>query len=189
MQVYLDGKPFLVKSRIDPLQLLGMINERLNKQGRVLQQVLVNGQVVQDNWLQMLINIPEQDSISFISVPASQLLEESIVTTIEILPQLADDLKQAAHYLQIGVDDKAFPLISNSVSGLESYNQLLTLLSQYLPDQSATVARHLDPLAQSLQKLMSAWQSEDFVLMADYLLYEIEPQLQHGHRWLKTLID
>ena len=184
----LDGKPFSVKRNTEPLQLLGVLNERLNQQGRVLHHVVLNGQEIQDNWLEALLSISETDNISFVSVTAGELLEESILNTVEVLPKLADDLTQAARCLQMGTDDKAFPLIASSVNGLEAYIQLLNLISQYLPEHAGESGRLLEPLTQWLQKLLSVWRTENFVLMADYLLHELEPQIQRGHRWLRTLV-
>lgn len=188
MPLYLDGTPLPAKSRTDPLVLLGSIAETLGKQGRVLHHVVVNDQVVQEDWLQALTNISADDTLSFMSVPASQLLEESIATTVEVLPQLAVDLKQVAYYLQTGQDDRAFPLISTAVEGLQSYMQLLNLMLQYVPTQAANTQTQVAVLTHWLQRLMAAWRQENLVAMADYLLYELEPQIRRGHHWLQTLV-
>lgn len=187
MPFYLDGKLFALKNQADPQIFLSALADRLNQQGRVLQQMLVNGESIQEDWVHVLQKTPASATVSFISISASQLLNHSIAEMLAVLPQLAINLKEVARFLQTGEDDKAFPLISNSVNGLESYVQMLTLIAQYFPAQAANTAHYLDPLVGWLQQLMAAWQSEDFVLMADYLLYEIEPQLQHGHRWLQTV--
>jgi hypothetical protein len=188
MSIYLDGTKITVKSGTDPLQLLAVINEKLNLQGRVLYQVLVDGQTVEGDWLQALVKLSAEQSISFVSASPGQLLKESVINTIEVLPQLAVDLGQAANWLRIGIDQKAFPLISGAVGGLESYLQLLNVIAQYLPEQAVNSHQLVDPLTERLQKLMKAWHQEDFVLMADCLLYEVEPQIRRGHQWLQTLV-
>lgn len=187
MQVDVDGMLTRINGQVDPLALVNTVTANLSAQGRVLQHVVVNGQEVQTDWFSALTNATTVKTLAFQSVSITQMLQESIANLIDVLPQLAVDVKQVALYLQTGQDERAFPLITSVVEGMQSYLQLLNLVAQYVPGQSSSVENHVTPLVQWLEKAMTAWHQDDYVLMADYFGYEIEPQIQRGHRWLQNL--
>lgn len=187
MRIYIDGKRFDSPQQTDAMSVLGLVTGIVNAQERTLQQMLVDDLLVDGDWIQALDRSSVNSSVSFISVPVAQLIGESIDNLTEVLPQLRQDLKQIVDNLQVGQDEQAFTLITQSVDNLQAYMQLLNLLSMYVPEEAENVQKQIELLAHWLQEFMVAWQREDMVLMADILLYEIEPSLQRGQHWLQSL--
>ncbi|MCB0115484.1 MAG: hypothetical protein KDD84_15395 [Caldilineaceae bacterium] len=187
MRIFIDGKRFDSPRQTDAMSVLGAVTSVLNEQQRALRQMLVDDVLVDDDWIQALDRSSVNSNVSFVSVPVAQLIGESIDNLTEALPQLSQELKQIVDDLQVGQDEQAFALIARSVDNLQSYMQLLNLLSVYASDLAENVQKQIEFLAHWLQEFMVAWQGEDMVLMADILLYEIEPSLQRGRHWLQSV--
>lgn len=193
MKITIDGTPFpppegADAERADAESALALVQAHLNAENLVIQTVAING-CPEEEWGDVLAAMePHQlHSLEIATVPARTLLRETVAEMAEGLPPLAQLFQQIATDLQRGDDWAGFGKLPTATDRLQSYAQLLAALGGYLPELSSASERRVTALDHWLQKIAGAWQAEDTVLLADYLRYELAPQLDDGNAWLRSL--
>lgn len=189
MELIVDGVTSAAKLSGDPQAVLAAHIEQLGRQGRVVKQFILNGQDVTHELARFLPTMNKRDRIALVSVPASQLLSESLKNMLDALPQLHDDIRQTVIFMQTGQDEKAFSLLATVTDGLQAYIQLLGLVAQHIPTRASAANKHVAQITHWLQDTLSAWRSNDLVLVADYLFYEIMPQIERGEPLLAAMLQ
>ncbi|NLG87404.1 MAG: hypothetical protein GX489_09350 [Firmicutes bacterium] len=181
--VLLDGKEIgSIESQQNYIVDLKKHISKASTQGRVLQTVTINGLSI-DNWEEVLANTPFGNikEVNLITIPINQALAETITSALEYLPQLEETLENTATLIQQGQEKEVGPVINRVIDGLEWYVQLLANI-QTLLEPSKT--DRLNSMNTQLGKLVTAWENQDFSLVADLLRYELVPELSSGRRWL-----
>ena len=182
-QVIQDGLNMPLAEQI--VQLL----QTLQGEQRVVHQVLVDGRPLLGGIAELVEQLPAHrwQQIDLRSVSVHRLVLETVTSATSQMDELLKDVTAAAHSLQTGQDEAAFTLLTAITENLQAYLGLLEALGNQsiLPPPQANQA--MAELGHGLQQLVAAWRIDDYVLVADILLYEITPQLQTGRTQLVNL--
>ena len=181
--VLLDGKEIgSIESPQDYIVHLKNYIANAVAKGRVLETITINGISI-DNWEEVLANTPFANikEVNLITIPINQALARAITSALEYLPQLEEALENTATLIQQGHEKEVRPVVNQIVDGLEWYLQLLANIQTLLEPGPAD---RLNAMNMQLGKLVTAWENQDFSLVADLLRYELVPELSSGRRWL-----
>lgn len=116
-----------------------------------------------------------------------QLMQETTSEVLDQLPTFIQSLNECAVSFRLGEDGQGFQQIASVVEHLQSYIAFLNIVVQQVPHHTAIFKAHVDEFDRHLQRLIKVWQSADYVLLADCLLYELKPLVHRSGQSLTIL--
>ncbi len=168
---------------------IAQIETELSAEGKVLCEIRING-----------MNLTAEDEIKFETCPrdevkdleikaqtVAQLLDESKKSLVNYLLQMREVTFRASEILRTGVLRDANDMISSIINGtgwvVEMLNQVRSLDPGYTDIETTWIATEAEFLRVS-RELLTAFQQDDLVLVADNLEYEWTTAID---QWLKVL--
>lgn len=189
MDIYLDNRPVPWAGELPPVEAIARLLEDVNRKGRVVASIVLDGHPLGSAWEEVYrrIGLGEARQLRLRTMPARQMLWETLIVLVQELPSLLDEIEDVARRLQRGEDNESFGKLPSLLEKVESYTQFLGALMQHEPAQVATAEQHISQLTHWMGQVMEAWRREDFVLVADYLEYELAPIFRAGVAWMQEL--
>ncbi len=169
-------------------QVILQIQDYLGEQGRLIQRVAVNGAEISGDWQTALAEADIHD-LSLTTVSAQQLLIITLRETADQLPHLCDGLNLVARAFRTGEDHHGFVAFGETIADLQSYLLFLNTVMPHLPQQGNAIETQIATLGEWLQEVMNVWEKEDYVLVGDYLRYELVPQIEAGEAWVRAVAN
>lgn len=182
LRVTIDGVEYGQMSNLVDQELWTEIRETIERQKRIIQQVRVNGQQLDEN-----TNIPYQEVelIQVDTIHPNILLKETYDSAAEYLPRLIEALQHISGHFRSGADGEAVKLFLEAEPGLKWNSQLLQNSTVLLKDEETVHKVHGKNEA-VLVDLLDAWENEDFVTVADLMEYELIPNLRDWLQFIET---
>jgi hypothetical protein len=181
-ELILDGQTLPLDGSVTLAERLAEIMGNLETDGRVVRQIYVDGHPYPENIATLVgtIQSASWEKISLISESIEQILFDTLSSAVLQVTDMLRSIDTAGHKLQLGEDEEALPLIVSIAEALQSYTNLIDFLAKQDLLDAASVQNEIEILGHILQRIMSVWQSEDYVRLADLLLYEVAPVLDKG---------
>ena len=155
-------------------ELLKKAKDNLNNE--ILKEIFVNGVEVNEKYLkESLLDIKDIKKIKFVTQKTEKLIKNSLKEAEEYLPKLKEGILEAADYFRNGEEEKANNRYQQTLNGLEWYTDVIIKILAILNDEELykESQKLINDLNEPLTDLMTAYNKDDIVLVADILEYEI----------------
>ena len=149
----------------------------LHKAGRYVQSVTCNGQEANlDDLLQGRLNLAAEAQVEVVTCTLDELIENTMDSAHDYLPRLYSVWQEIIHFWRTGEWEEGAERFATTIAGLQWNLAVLTDIKALGPDDSeiALINRQGQAI---VAQLLSAWEKEDFIQLADILEYEALPWL------------
>lgn len=176
MRLIVDGEVHHGQAEIGPNELRQEIAS-LQKVLRYVQSVTCNGQEINLNdLLTGGVSPAAEDQVEIATCTLDELFENTLESVYQYLPRLYSAWQEIVGFWRTGEQKKGAERFADTIQGLQWNLSVLINISSLGPTDSeiATINQKGQVI---VPKLLSAWESEDFVQLADILEYEAMPWL------------
>jgi hypothetical protein len=176
MPLVVDG----IANTVDNQSVLEKVNqviETIYREGRFVNKILINGhEGTFDSVSAGEVELTNDDRIEIQSYSLDELVQDSMESAADYVPSLIEALKKVVHVLRTGDSAQGASRFAQTIDGIQWNLSILSNLCTLHPGPS-----HIHDILNSGQNvvslLMNAWDSQDFVLLADIIEYEALPWL------------
>ncbi|UOF91407.1 hypothetical protein LSG31_03900 [Fodinisporobacter ferrooxydans] len=180
MRVTIDGVEYKELSNTTGDLLWEEIRKTIEKQNRLIHQVLVNGDLLTEN-----TNIPynEVELVEVDTMSPQKLLLDTFQSAIEYLPRLIEGISQISEHFRSGAEGEGVKLYLQAEGGLNWNTQVFQNSLVFLPTQ--TLQSLFVRYGEILNEILMAWKNQDYISVADLLEYELIPCMQEWIEYMK----
>lgn len=176
MPIYVDGRS-IRKSKATLFDAVLTQIQSLQSQNRYVESLSIDGQSVQVNHLDdFRTKFRGDEIVSIDSCTLDELIESVMASAGEYIPSLYRTLEGATVGLRTGDIAKGADLFSQTTAGIDWMLTAISRLTTLHPGPS--LVHELGTTGQTIiAPLADAWNSRDYVLVADIIQYELQPWL------------
>ena len=191
MRLAIDGRE--IESGFEPAPTVGLLLEQVRAlpelRGRVIASLVVDGREVPNVAEAHAIATCSLSELDIVTKPVLQLLHETLVSSREYLPRLAEGAVLAAARIHQSRLEEAVEVIDQLVNGLQWYLEVLGHVITWRVDEVERSQSHVFVLTDVLRELVSAWEQGDYTLLADVLEYEFAPKIDAQIGYVERLLQ
>jgi hypothetical protein len=155
--------------------------ENIQESGRFIRTVTLNGnEITVGDLLKRDLN--SSDEVSVVTGSLDELIEDTMASAKEYTPRLIGAFAECTKLLRTGNIGEAGSLFSDAVQGVQWTFDVWRNLASFHPGPSP-VHELYEQSKNVIPQLFQAWDSRDYVLLADVVEYEWIPLLQY---WLQV---
>lgn len=173
--------------------LFDVLTVEMNKEGRQITTIAINDNQLKDNDLYLWLDKPiaELEKLSISSITRSQLIEDQLNGLNEHIETLLTNSTKAAEYFRVGNETESQRYFAAVLEGLRWFNYFMDLISSFLKIDSQKekigtelLSQRLAEISTIVNSLADSQESNDWIMLADQLEYELSPVLQ---KWQKII--
>lgn len=145
-------------------------------ENQILKQIFVNEVEVNEKYLkESLLDKKDIDEIRFVTQKTEDLIEETLKEADEYLPKLREGVLNTAKKFRNDESKKANNKYQNILKGIEWYIDVINKIISILDEEELynKYQKLVKRMNEQLTKVMTAYNKDDIVLVADILEYEI----------------
>jgi len=197
MEIFVDGKEFQGELGGATLQdMLGDLADRALGQDATMREIKINGQPFEEARLGPADRLGRENvqRLEVETIPAREMALHFLTNADAYLATIAQAVPQVAELFRVGDEQEASERYLSLLEGLGLFLQMLQASRDVLElDFSREVAQGrsaeemLEQLSTKVQELLNAQESQDWVLLADVLEYDLAGELAHWQGFLPTL--
>lgn len=143
------------------------------------------------------LSLEEVGKAVFTSISLKEFAEQEVGATGRFLPVAAEGLQRVSELFNARDYAGALSLFSELVDGLRMFLMALTSiqdafglrLDDIQETPTITIGQSVDNLNQILGDMMDGLENQDYVLVNDYLTYELIPHLNDWQKRLQTILE
>jgi hypothetical protein len=155
--------------------------QQARDEGRYIRMITLNGRETAIGDFEAL-EFSGEDEIMVVTCTLDELVEDSMTSALEYTPKLLKAFVECAKLLRTGNVGEAAGIFSDTVQGLQwTYDVLLHLAS--LHPGPSPVHNLFEQAGIAIPQLFQAWDTQDYVFLADIVEYELIPLLD---KWLQV---
>ena len=139
------------------------------------------------------------DSINDLQVETGNvknLARNTLVSLCEFIDKLVDELKRTTELLRLGSVQQSGESLARALDGIQLANHTTALVgrnlqieTEFSPGNGNSIEKNLNNLQPIIEDMFSAQNSQDWVLLADLIEYELLPHFDDRLRILRTWKD
>lgn len=172
MQIIIDGQQ---EQSFGVSPSLQSVFDLIKNQSRFVRQVHMDGIEVKESDLRSRkIKVKEDSVIEIVTGSLDELIEDTMQSVLDYTPNLYQALEGIVKQFQVGNIAAGASLFVKTVEGISWNCSILSDLANLQPGPSV-IHELNESFSEAIPKLLEAWESEDYVLMADIIQYETLP--------------
>ena len=199
MDIQIDGKRFDLLDEVLPTagDVFERVDKWIAKKDRCVVGIAVDGNPVSSEQLgEMILRAADTfDRFEFTTQPTSELVDSLVGELESSIEELGGLVRDLAKQFQGDVEKPPLDMLANMVDVWRSILERIVSAAGLLRIELGTLevagaglaGDHHDRVTETLNKLVSAVEESDFVLVADLLEYEVAPGVEREAAVLAAL--
>ncbi len=169
------------------------LSEGIKNEKRVISTISINNELMKDGkHLDMLDNsISSIDSINIVTVERLKLIEDNIEGVDDHIKKLIGNIETCSDNFRQGNEIEGNNYFAAVIEGIRWFNYSIDLMISFLqidPDkiifEEKQLKTYIDEITPVIISLSESQESQDWIMLADQLEYELLPQM---HNWIKII--
>ena len=200
IQYYIDERRQKIElpDHIPVAELVEKVSTEIQDAGMIVSSVALDGQEVTQEYWEEVAGLPAESfaRLDLRTNTTDRLAMESLVTALDYLPRLNKGLAECASLVRLGDQLKANELYVDCIEGIrwffktmECVRQLLSLSFHTMAYGGESVEGRMGRTLDVIDQMLTAQTGADWVLLADFMEYELLPILEEWVDILPLLID
>ncbi|HEC25688.1 MAG TPA: hypothetical protein ENI54_06750 [bacterium] len=168
--------------------------------GSVIKDIYLNGikfdELLVNDEKTKTIRIDGDGELNITTMTSNDLIKESIVAIKNYFNDLSISLNEVSDLLRIGNDKDGFNNFAADLKGIASFVQMMDKIAVFLKiDYSIytykekTIKEYFDDLEEILSKILEMQKNRDYIMLADTIEFEMEPEIKIWQEVLEYLED
>lgn len=168
--------------------------------GSVIKDIYLNGikfdELLVNDEKTKTIRIDEDGELNVATMTSNDLVKESIIAIKNYFNDLSISLNEVSDLLRVGNDKDGFNNFAADLKGIASFVQMMDKIAVFLKiDYSTytykekTIKEYFDDLEGILSKILKMQKNRDYIMLADMIEFEMEPELKVWQEVLEYLED
>ncbi|MFW0884968.1 hypothetical protein ACMCNP_08035 [Candidatus Acidulodesulfobacterium sp. H_13] len=168
--------------------------------GSVIKDIYLNGikfdELLVNDEKTKTIRIDGDGELNVTTMTSSDLIKESIAAIKNYFNDLSISLNEVSDLLRVGNDKDGFNNFAADLKGIASFVQMMDKIAVFLKiDYSIytykekTIKGYFDDLEETLSKILEMQKNRDYIMLADTIEFEMEPELEVWQEVLEYLKD
>lgn len=183
MRLIFKESVYTVQTKEEFLKTWSHIEDTLRQTEEMIAYITVNGTEIYDQFEAVILDNLEQQGNLTVSI-VTQTVDEMVIDTIsslrEYLSKMIPAVEKAADRFYAGPERADWEFFQRCLEGLQWISQTCEALSrlEYPGLNKQALSDVYTRLHHQLKELLKALESEQYVVVGDVLLYEMQPVLQ-----------
>ncbi len=168
--------------------------------GSVIKDIYLNGikfdELLVNDEKTKTIRIDGDGELNVTTMTSSDLIKESIAAIKNYFNDLSISLNEVSDLLRVGNDKDGFNNFAADLKGIASFVQMMDKIAVFLKiDYSIytykekTIKGYFDDLEETLSKILEMQKNRDYIMLADTIEFEMEPEFEVWQEVLEYLKD
>lgn len=198
MNVYIESKILeFDNDKIEIENILGEIEKEVAKTSKVLNSMIVDGyEIFNDYYDYFLENIRSIEKVEVILLTYKELVNETLISTLDYLRKTPDLIKNLASYFYKNPDEKSWCDLNDLLEGISWIISTFSLIDNDRNLNNLVInheswnlySKEIIELSKIIPDFKDALNNQDNVAIADILSYEIQPKFNELAEKLSELV-
>lgn len=174
------------------------LSKGIKDEKRVISTISINEELMVDGkHLELLDNsISTIDSVNIVTVERLKLIEDNIEGIDDHIDKLSDNISICAEKFRQGDEVEANNYFAAVIEGIRWFNYSIDLMVSFLqidPEKIVYEGKHLKDYINEITPIVvslgDSQESNDWIMLADQLEYELFPQIKKWKKIVQTFIE